>query len=47
MRRAAMDVSGGFAFFSRHYRIEADLSEPRLPDALASIGFGDWTLTNV
>ena len=26
---------------------EADVSEPRLPDALASIGFGDWTLTNV
>ena len=26
---------------------EADLSEPRLPDALASLGFGDWTLTNV
>ena len=26
---------------------EADLSEPRLPDALASLGFGDWTLSNV
>ncbi len=25
----------------------ADGSEPRLPGALASLGFGDWTLTNV
>ncbi len=27
MRRAAMDVSGGFAIISRHYRIEAELSD--------------------
>jgi hypothetical protein len=26
---------------------DADRSEPRLPDALASLGFGDWTLSNV
>jgi len=26
---------------------DADRTEPRLPDALASLGFGDWTLTNV
>jgi hypothetical protein len=26
---------------------DADLSEPRLPDVLASLGFGDWTLSNV
>ena len=26
---------------------DADRSEPRLPDALASLGFGDWTLGNV
>ncbi len=26
---------------------DADVTEPRLPDALASLGFGDWTLTNV
>ena len=26
---------------------DADQTEPRLPDALASLGFGDWTLTNV
>ena len=26
---------------------DADRNEPRLPDALASLGFGDWTLTNV
>jgi hypothetical protein len=25
----------------------ADRSEPRLPVALASLGFGDWTLNNV
>jgi hypothetical protein len=25
----------------------ADQTEPRLPDALASLGFGGWTLTNV
>jgi len=24
---------------------DADRSEPRLPDALASLGFGDWTLS--
>ncbi len=29
MRRAAMDVSGGFALFSRHYLIEAELSDYR------------------
>ena len=26
---------------------DADSGEPRLPNALASLGFGDWTLTNV
>jgi hypothetical protein len=26
---------------------DADVTEPRLPNALASLGFGDWTLTNV
>jgi hypothetical protein len=26
---------------------DADRKEPRLPDALASLGFGDWTLSNV
>jgi len=26
---------------------DADVGEPRLPNALASLGFGDWTLTNV
>ena len=26
---------------------DADAGEPRLPNALASLGFGDWTLTNV
>ncbi len=26
---------------------DADAREPRLPNALESLGFGDWTLTNV
>ncbi|MHB8488351.1 MAG: hypothetical protein ACYDCS_03530 [Candidatus Dormibacteria bacterium] len=26
---------------------DADQTEPRLPDALASLGFGEWTLNNV
>lgn len=29
MRRAVMDISGGFAFVSKHYRIEAELSDYR------------------
>jgi hypothetical protein len=33
VRRATIDVAGGFAFFSRHYRLEAELSDyrPREP----------------
>jgi len=33
VRRAIIDVAGGFAFFSRHYRLEAELSNyrPREP----------------
>jgi hypothetical protein len=34
VRRAAIDVAGGFAFISRHYRLEAELSDyrPRDPE---------------
>jgi hypothetical protein len=33
VRRAVIDVAGGLAFISRHYRLEAELSDyrPREP----------------